>query len=109
MGKKKRNPIEGLNQFRVDRMVTVTDDWYPNYPDNKVKLSIFLSYKPRIDHYLVRMCVWGADDTGMELDFTSRDYDTLKYHYDIWKKHVFDKVPDGVNMQWFFEHGFYPA
>ena len=109
--KKKKEPVEGLSQFRVDRMVTVTDDWHPNYEGNKVKLSIFLSYmnKPDFHTCFVRMCVWGADDDGMEIDYTGIDYDDLKWHYDLWKKNIFDKVPDGVNKEWFYEHGFYRA
>lgn len=109
--KKKKEPVEGLCQFRVDRMITVTDDWCPNYPENKVKLSIFLSYMNQPDFHVqfVRICVWGADDTGMQLDYTGLNYYDLKWRYDMWKEYVFDKVPDGVDMQWFYEHGFYPV
>jgi len=109
--KKKSFPIEGLSQFRVDRMVTVTDDWYPNFKDNQIKLSLFLSYINQPDYHIqfVRICVWGADNFGLELDYTGLSYEDLLYHYDLWKEHIFDKVPDGVNQQWFYEHGFYPA
>lgn len=35
--------IQGLNQNRVDKMVRVTDNWYPCYKDNQVKISLFIS------------------------------------------------------------------
>lgn len=101
--------MEGLNLFRIDKMITVTDDWCPCFEGNKVKLSIFIQNNSKLNYHFVRICVWGADDLGMELDYHSTNFDNLKYHYNIWKEHIFDKVPENVNRLWFFEHGFYPA
>lgn len=54
------------------------DDWYPNYPNNEVELSII-----NLSDGQFRVCVWGNDDFGMEKDFNSADlaeqtYDTIK-------------------------------
>ena len=43
-----------------------TDNWYPCYDNKLVKVS-FMSLGPDGDQY--RVCVWGADDFGMERDF----------------------------------------
>ncbi len=49
------------------------DDWYPNYEGDlvKVRLGIYIpdccaKNKGKKFH---RVCVWGADDCGMEKDF----------------------------------------
>lgn len=46
-------------------MVPATDDWYPCFPHGLVAVRWF----PFLDGKGWRVCVWGADDTGMERDF----------------------------------------
>lgn len=59
----------------------VSDDWYPNwkittenYPEkfhgDVVKVSVF---PLQSSTNLWRICVWGADDMGMELDSENRN------------------------------------
>lgn len=55
-------------------MVHTSDNWYPNYPDNEVVLSLHIPSKEFLkeydgDCYKYRVSVWGADDFGMERDF----------------------------------------
>ncbi|MCA9495832.1 MAG: hypothetical protein KC589_02730 [Nanoarchaeota archaeon] len=57
---------------RIDVFKKTSDDWYPNYPNDMVKVS-FLKL-PNIlqnsdDEW--RVCVWGNDDFGLERDFQS--------------------------------------
>lgn len=69
---------------RKSRMVETTDQWYPNYEGNKVKVSLV----PLLNHDTGeaqewRVCVWGNDDFGMEIDvatFAEADaiYDGIK-------------------------------
>lgn len=59
---KKRN----INSYRrYDKFLPTTDDWYPNYDNDMVKVSVILTTeiwgKPS-----VQFCVWGNDDFGME-------------------------------------------
>lgn len=99
------------------RMVKVTDDWFPCYPNGEIDLSITLrSYKPypgageKHTVYCVKIAAWGLDDTGVELEFSIEDgRGYAEGRYAFWKKHIFDKVPDGIDMMWFYEHGFVPA
>lgn len=44
-------------------MINTTDDWYPNYPDNQVLLSLS---KLNTGNY--RVSVWGQDDVGYDID-----------------------------------------
>ena len=96
-------------------MVKVVDNWYPCYPNNEVCLSIVLrSYKPYPKAgddktiYYVKVMAWGMDDTGVELEFDG-SRGCVESRYSFWKEHIFDKVPDGIDIKWFYEHGFVPA
>lgn len=50
-------------------MVGTVDDWYPNFEKCLVRVSLLQLY-PSTDW---RVCVWGADDCGMERDFSNRE------------------------------------
>lgn len=47
--------------------VPTVDDWHPNFPGDCVRVSSYA----RPEESWWRICVWGADDTGMERDFDS--------------------------------------
>lgn len=49
--------------YRESKMVKVSDNWYPNYPENMVEVLCF--EEVRQDGF--RVAVWGADDFGMEI------------------------------------------
>ena len=74
-----------------------------------MKLSIFLSFNKNLNYHFVRICAWGEDDFGLEMDYEDENYENLVAKYHEWKENIFDKVPKGINQEWFFEHGFYPA
>lgn len=101
--------MQGLNQKRIDKMVTVTDEWYPCYDGYKVKVSLFISNLDRLNYHFVRICVWGADDFGLEMDYEDSYYENLVSKYNEWKENIFDKVTDGINQEWFIAKGFYNA
>ena len=101
------------------RMVKVTDDWYPCFNENEIELKMFIYYnelngcdefgEPYEDYTgMVKVIASGGDDFAMELAYTlpSKFYDNLIMVYETWKKHVYDKVPNNIDKQWFYEHGF---
>jgi hypothetical protein len=50
------------------------DNWCPNYPNNQVRVSIFLNnYDASTDEIIHLVSVWGDDDCGMEKEFRGRD------------------------------------
>ena len=91
----------------VKRMVRVTDDWSPCYYGGQVKMT--LSRTVFAGTYICKLSVWGADDKGVELEYGTTSELIAIQVYELWKTHIFDKVPDGVDKTWFFEHGFLPA
>ena len=95
-----------FNQRSEHRLVRVTDDWYPCFEGGYVLLHISQHFFK--EHY-VKITAWGADDTGVEMEFTSHSKDAVDSIYDHWKEYIFDRVPDGVDREWFYEHGFYDA
>ena len=61
----------GQEFMTSEKRFSTTGDWYPTYEDGTVRGRIFLqSVLPRKNpnEYWVRVCFWGADDFGMELD-----------------------------------------
>lgn len=106
-----------FKEKKEQRMVRVIDDWHPCFPNNEISLSISLSLlkpysKAPLDKalYTVHLSAWGKDDTGMELNYISPgNMGCAEKVYNMWKEHIFDKVPDGTDMKWFEEHGFWYA
>lgn len=101
--------MQGLNQNRIDKMVVVTDDWYPCFDGNKVKVSLFISNLDKLNCHFVRICAWGNDDFGVEMDYEDDNYNNLVIKYNEWKENIFDKIEDGISLQWFLDKGFYNA
>lgn len=98
--------MKEFKKRKEQRMLPVTDDWHPCYEGGLVSLTIQqFFYK----YYECIISVWGADDTGMEMRYSSAYPEMVDFIYNIWKEFIFDRVPDHVNMEWFYEHGFYPA
>jgi len=68
---------------RKDVYKHTNDEWYPCHEPSSVKISIMLycptgHNKPKFH----RVCVWGADDFGMEKDFTSDQVEEAKSLFD---------------------------
>lgn len=99
------------------RMIKVIDDWYPCYPEKKIRITIALQVdKPYAKApedkwmYYVIISAQGIDDTGVKLEHISLGHrESAEFVYNFWKEHIFDKVSDGVDMMWFYEHGFLPV
>jgi len=51
-----------------DIMRQTSDQWYPNYPGDTVKVRV-----TRLSDGKWRVSVWGADDDGMECDLRLQD------------------------------------
>lgn len=98
--------------FSHSRMVTVTDDWCPCYPENQVEVSLYMAYftkcKSWNDHYVTKISAWGMDDHGVEIERTFNNHrDAVDFYEELYELYI--SIPNGVNMHWFIEHGFMPA
>lgn len=87
------------------RMLTVTDDWYSCYPNSQVELRVSLF---NCDQYYLKLSAWGLDDTGVEIELNADNEEDGMNKYKM-LKWLFDSIPDGVDMYWFYGHGFIPA
>lgn len=100
--------------IEVERMVRVSDGWKwcPPFPDDKVKLRLIAapvkSYEKQKDiKGYVKISATGYDDTFVELEQHTSTFDSALALFYHWKRYIFDRVADGVSMEWFYEHGFY--
>lgn len=88
-------------------MIEVTDNWCPCYPSGTVKLSIrLIPPGSGEDEYCVKVAAWGMDDFGVEMEYITNDYPSAVDRFEFWDKWIFSKVPNGVSVEWFYEHGF---
>lgn len=97
---KKRNQDK---QYRYEVMVKVTDQWYPNYPDNHIKVGAVIL----IDGLTVRVNAWGDDDLGMDRDYLAKSHGEARGYYRKMVKYVdWIKTQEPVNQEFFKKQGF---
>lgn len=101
------NRFTGLADCAGPKMVQVTDDWSLCFENNCVMMT--LKRFCYAGAHICRLSVWGADDKGVELEYRTENELLAIDVYNLWKEHIFDKVPNGVDKIWFYEHGFLPA
>lgn len=92
---------------KESKFVTVTDPqyiWGPCYPNNQVEVSICIMFFNN-RHY-GKIVARGMDDFGVEIEFTAYGREYLLGLYNHFKYYIYDKIADGVNLEWFYEHGF---
>lgn len=95
---------------RESKMITVTDGdnvWTPCYPGNQVKVGISACHGG--DRFYIKVHAWGADDFGVEIYYECYGPGHLTKMYKHFKHYIYDKITDGVNLEWFYEHGFVRA
>jgi hypothetical protein len=97
--------IRTLNPSRLAEFyVATTDDWAPNWQGNTVRVSVYLLTTGDI-----RLCVWGADDMGMERDETLPS-DASKRDEWIGATLAFARsMPIPITAAWLKANGFIPA
>lgn len=75
----------------IEIMIPTTDDWYPNYQNNIVRLV----YVGELVDSTYRVAVWGADDFGVEYDAKDKEtaeniFNKLKTKTNITQKELYD-------------------
>lgn len=93
--------------LKETKMITVTDKsyvWSPCYPNNQVKVGI--SANCVRDKFYIKVNAWGADDFGVEIEYNCYNEKHLIEMYNHFKYYIYDKITNGVNLEWFYEHGF---
>lgn len=71
--------------LKYEKAVATPDDWCPTI-DGKVDGKVFLDdYPDKEPRYFARICFWGGDDMGRDLDFASNDLEKAKDFYDVWR------------------------
>ena len=85
-----------------ERFITVTDNWFPCYEGNKVKLSLSLNQWQ--DEYYVKIAAWGNDDYGLEVVYGEyKDINEARKKYDSLIP-IFNAIPDGIDKHWFINN-----
>ena len=87
----------------IHKYVKTTDDWCPNYDNDKVDIYLFKDNSK--EYSFVRICATGADDFCLEMDFQGTEEENdLKFKE--WKENIFDKIPEPCTIEYFEKLGF---
>lgn len=95
------------NYPKETKMIIVTDDsdvWHPCYLGNQVRVGISANHYG--DNYYIKVNAWGMDDFGVEIEYNCYNEKHLMQMYNHFKYYIYDKIVNGVNLEWFYEHGF---
>ena len=84
---------------KEERYISTTDDFYPNYSNNKVEAKVFkIEGSPNKFHDMSKISVWGADDFGMEIEGSPDDYEKFL--------EIYNNLPEPITIQWLKDNGF---
>lgn len=96
-------------EFDEDRMVKVIDNWCGNYEGDTIQLSIYIRTPlNKNDPFKVIVMAAGNDDFWLTLQYRTSSSGDAVLIFNRWKEFIYDRVPDGCDKEWFFEHGFLP-
>lgn len=98
-----------LQSLDRNRQVIVSDDWHPCIDGNKVNLRLFIRSLPISNQnrwcYYIKLCAWGGDDFGVEIEKHFADFPSAVNEYNE-LLNVYNSVPDGADIYWFYSHEF---
>jgi len=89
------NPDKKNIGFREEKRVKSPDDWHPTAPDGTVAVSLLGLCGPAW-----RVCVWGDDDDGMELDFPDGQFDQAVKVYQSIQNGVTKAALKNMGFDW---------
>lgn len=109
MGKRKRGREARRIEHPIEFFYPTSDDWSTNFPRDTVEFRVHVYYncypegtKP---DGMIRVCVRGADDTGMERDerLNMSEYEERLKEIRRWCE---NDIPNPVTMDWLRSQGF---
>lgn len=92
---------------KIDQYYQVSDEWYPNYHNNLVRMRVSFYEYDNSEKDMVRISFWGADDFGVEKD----ELVSKKIFYKKIKeiKNWLKVMPNPLNANYLFNQGFIKA
>lgn len=80
------------------------DNWHPNFPRDTVEFRVHVYYNDNKSSGMIRICVSGADDTGMEKDIRlpPSDYPSKLEEIRHWCQY---EIPNPVTKEWLLTKG----
>jgi hypothetical protein len=93
-----------LIKQEVEKYVKVIDDWEPNFPGDTVRVKLMNIVDKKYN--FVRICVHGAYEFGLEMDFWGTLEENDKKFIE-WKEEIFDKLIEPCSKKYFKLLGLY--
>lgn len=92
-------PNYNVHKDELEKRVNVSDPW-AWYNESSIQVRM---YSPFDD--VVRIIFESIDDVAVYRDFNEWDFDA---NWEFCKEWLYDKIPDIVNCEWMYEHGYCP-
>lgn len=106
MGRRGRGPNRSWKYESYHIFVKVDDCWYPNLPKDTIKISVMTL----LDGKAVRICAWGGDDFGMEMDLkVASDQDRSRKYKRLVKYANNLKELEPINVEYLESEGWIRA
>lgn len=99
--KLKKNKPPPVIIERYETYYPTSDDWAPNFPRNTVRIAVMLWSSLT----LVRVCIWGADDVGMEKDIVVLP-SSANSIFEQQILFVNNNLPNPLTKEWLLDNGF---
>lgn len=109
MGKKNKKSKTHYIYLEKEKSISVTEDWFPCYNGNEIKVKIVAYYNSEITFRskgYVMVLAHGADDFGFERCMYSDDITTIMSKYYLWADNIYGSIKDGTCKQWFIDNNF---
>lgn len=97
-----------MESISAHKYIEVKDDWYPCFNGNKIVVTLQCFYLSSTKSYTVLISAHGKDDYSVQLRHEAPNEKAALDLFCLWKKHIFDRIPDRITVEWFYEHGFIP-
>ena len=85
-----------------EKYIKVTDNWYPCYKGNKIKLSVSLN---NFNGFYVKIIACGADDFILEIEKDVKDFKEAILIYQNFEA-IYNNIPNDINKEYFYKIGF---
>lgn len=95
---------EGYMLHLVEKDVLIKDDKYYKYNNRIFHISMYINYLSDIK--LVKIVVNDVNTVKFNFIYNAQDYEDMMNRYNFYKECIFDQIEDGINIGWFYTHGF---
>lgn len=98
-----------MEHISEHKRIKVKDDLHPCFEGNEIGVTIQYFHFKGEEKYTVLISAYGTDGFSVELKYETSYKSGALEIYNFWKRYIFNRIPNGITVEWFYEHGFIPV